>query len=401
VYIEAAAASAVKEMSRVQLSRELSTPVEPTGVMKRRRAGSSCLRVGIIGSGEFAVACHIPGVQAHAQAEVTAICGRNHERTQAVADRFGIPSICSDYRELCTRPDIDAVMIVTPNAFHAEQAVTAFQHGKHVLCEKPMARTMAEARIMLEAAVASGKIHQVNFMYRHLYGVRELRRRVQVGDIGEPYLIRVQYDGWRGLNRDWKIGWRERRDLSGGGELLDHGSHLFDIARFVFGRIEHVTGFLHRIPRKQPDVNDGMMTDVETDDVAAAWFRHACGVRGQWFASRATPRSEENGWLEVVGPEGALRASLSRGTVDRLQMCRPMKPSWESLPLPAEASDGTPHCLTSVVNRFVDLCIGGSFDPGTDSTFTDGFAAQQGIDAVMQANDTLAWVPLSDFSANR
>jgi predicted dehydrogenase len=289
---------------------------------------------------------------------------------------------------------------VTPNAFHAEQAVMALQYGKHVLCEKPMARTMTEARVMLEAANASGKVHQVNFMYRHLYGVRELKRRVLAGDIGEPYLLRVQYDGWRGLNPDWKIGWRERQELSGGGELVDHGSHLFDIARFLFGRIEHVTGFLHRIHRKQPDVTNGLIADVETDDIAAAWFQHECGIRGQWFASRATPRSEENGWLEVIGPEGALRASLGRGTVDQLQISRPKQISWEPLPLPAASGEGLPHCLTASMNRFVDACIKGYSDLEVDATFIDGVAAQQSLEAVMVANDRLAWVPLSDISGS-
>ena len=76
-----------------------------------------------------------------------------------------------------------------------------FEYGKHVLCEKPMARTHLRLEAMLEAANASGKIHQVDFLYRHLYGVRELRRRVLAGDIGKPYLLRVQYDGWKGLDR--------------------------------------------------------------------------------------------------------------------------------------------------------------------------------------------------------
>lgn len=384
-------------MKRVQATSHPSIPSGAAGALNRRRADRSCLRVGVIGSGAFAAACHIPGVQAHAQAEVVAICGRNRERTRAVADQFGIPSTYTDYRELCARLDIDAVTIVTPNAFHKDQVLAALAHGKHVLCEKPMARTTSEARLMLDAAVAAGKIHHVNFMYRHLFGVRELKRRVQAGDIGDPYLLRVQYDGWRGLARDWKIGWREQLELSGGGELYDHGSHLFDIARFLFGKINHVTGFLHRIPRKHPDLTQNLMRDVETDDVAAAWFRHECGVHGQWFASRATPRSEENGWLEVIGPEGALRASLSRGTVDRLQVCRPGQPSWEPIRLPVEANDGLPHCLTSTMAGFVDACLGGASDPDLDATFYDGFAAQQGIDAVMAANDRLAWIPLSNI----
>ena len=147
-------------------------------------------------------------------------------------------------------------------------------------------------------------------------------------------------------------------------------------------------------------MTNGLMTDVETDDIAAAWFRHECGIRGQWFASRATPRSEENGWLEVIGPEGALRASLGRGTVDRLQISRPKQISWQPLPLPAAAGEGLPHCLTATMSSFVDACIKGHSDPKVDATFIDGVAAQQSLEAVMVANDRLALVPLSDISAS-
>ena len=238
------------------------------------------------------------------------------------------------------------------------------------------------------------------FTFRYLFGVRELKRRILAGDIGAPYLVRVQYDGWWGLSPDWKAGWREQQESAGGGVLHDYGSHLFDIARFLFGPIECVTGFLHWIPRKQPHVAYDLMIDVETDDIAGAWFRHTSGIRGQWFVSRATPHFADNGWLEVIGPEGALRASLSRGSIDCLQTSGPKQSSWESLPLPAAASDGKPHALTAMMCSFVDSCITGQSNPEVDATFIDGMAAQQGLDAVMLANDRLVWVSPSDISGD-
>jgi len=384
-------------MRPISQSRPPEATDENTTTPKMRRMNTTRVRVGVIGSGTFAVEGHISNLQSHSQAEVAAICGRNKDRTNAIADQFGIPAVYTDYRELCALPDIEAVTIVTPNAFHAEQAVAAFHCGKHVLCEKPLGTTLAEAQVMLDAAIASGAIHHVNFPYRRLYGVRELKRRVQAGDIGNPYLLRIQYDGWKGLNPDWSIGWRERHELAGGGELYDHGSHLFDIARFVLGRIEQVTGFMHRIPRKQPDASSGFLAEVETDDIAAAWFLHECRVRGQWFVSRATPCTEENGWLEVTGTRGALRASLSRGSVDRLQVSRPNHTSWEHLPLPAAASDGLPHALTAGMFSFVDACVKGYSNPEVDATFVDGFAAQQGLDAVVRANEQFVWIQLPPF----
>src|SRR5918996_457373 len=232
------------------------------------------LRFGVIGTGEFTQACHVPGLQSHPQAEVVALCGSEYDRVRTVANRFGIADVHTDYRELCSRGDLDGVTIATPNAFHAQQTLSAFEHGKHVLCEKPLAIDVQEAERMLYAAKSSGKVHQVAFTFRYGYAVRELRRRIQSGDIGQPYYLRIQYDSWKGLLSDWKVGWREERDLAGGGILYDLGIHLFDIARFVLGPIVTVTGFLQHLPRRRAHCFTSELTSVETDDIAAAWFCH-------------------------------------------------------------------------------------------------------------------------------
>jgi predicted dehydrogenase len=354
------------------------------------------LRFGVIGAGGFAETCHVPGLQSHPHAEVVALCGRRPDHARAMADRLGVPEVHTDYRELCARDDLDGVTITTPNAVHAEQALAAFAGGKHVFCEKPLGMTVTEVREMLRAAEESGKVHQVAFTFRYTYGVQELRRRVRAGDIGPPYYLRIQYDGWGGLRPEWKAGWREKRDLAGGGMLYDMGSHLFDLACFVLGPVETATGFLHNIPRERTDSRSGEPTEVETDDIAASWFRHESGVRGQWFMSRATPPHTENGYMEVIGPEGALQAALSRGNVERLLLSRPTAPAWEPLPLPGDAADGQPHGLGIMMRSFVDACRRGHPDGDVDASFHDGLAAQQGLAAVMEADRSLSWVRLAD-----
>ena len=177
------------------------------------------LRCAVIGTGTFAEVCHVPGLQSHPEAEVVAICGSAH-RARALADKFGVRDICTDVDELCARPDIDAVTVVTRNADHRAHALAAIRNGKHVLCEKPLGMNPAEAREMAAAAAASGLVHQVAFVFRYNYGVRELRRRVLCGDIGRPFLCRVQYDSWDGIRPDRKANWREQRQFAGGGNDL-------------------------------------------------------------------------------------------------------------------------------------------------------------------------------------
>jgi predicted dehydrogenase len=344
------------------------------------------VRLGVIGTGNFAELCHLPGLQSHPQAEVVALCGRNYERARALANRFSVPDVHTDYLELCRRDDIDAVTIVTPNAFHAEQAVTAFRCGKHVLCEKPLGKNVAEAQAMLGAAAKSGKVHQVAFTFRYGYAIRELRRRIQAGEIGKPFYARIQYDSWDGLRPDWHGGWREKQNLAGGGLLFDVGSHLFDILRFVLGPIESVTGFVHRIPRQYIEQHSGSLAVIETDDLAAAWFSRQDGTRGQWFVSRISPQLTENGYLEVIGPEGALKAGLSRGKADRLKLSTPISPEWREVLLREEAYDGKPHSLGIMMRSFVDACLLGRLDENQDASFQDGLAVQQDLAAVLEGN---------------
>ena len=354
------------------------------------------LRCGIIGAGDFGAICHLPGLQSHPQAEVVALCRRSYDPARSLADKFGVPDVHKDYLELCARNDLDAVTVATPTVVHAEQSIAALRSGKHVFCEKPLAMNLLEAREMVRVAEDSGKVHQVGFTFRYNFGVQELRRRVRAGDIGLPYYVRVQYDGWEGLRASFRSGWQDKLDTAGGGVLYNLGSHLFDIVRYLFGPIERVTGFLHNLPRQARHRQTGELVRVETDDLAAVWFRHENGLRGEWFISRITPPFARKGFLEVIGPEGALKAGLSRGSVDRLRVSRPTSQRWIDLPLPVQASDGQPHCLGTMMRSFVDACMRGRLDSDIDASFQDGLAAQQAMAAVIEADRNLTWVKPSE-----
>jgi predicted dehydrogenase len=354
------------------------------------------LRIGVIGAGSFAEVGHIPGLQSHPRAEVVALCGRRLEPTRALADRLGVPDVYADYRDLCARPDIDAVTVVTPNALHFEQSLFACANGKHVFCEKPLGMNVPEARAMLAAAERAGIVHQVGFIFRYGFAVSELRRRVRAGDIGQPYYVRIQYDGWEGLEAGRKVVWQDKKAIAGAGVLFNIGSHLFDIVRFALGPVDAVSGFLHHLPRSGIDSVTGEASAIETDEIAAAWFRHNSGVRGQWFIGRITPPFAEKGYLEVIGPEGALKAGLSRGSVDRLKISQPGSPDWRELPLPPEASDGQPHSLGRMMRSFVDGCLLGRLDDQCDASFIDGLAAQYAMAAVIESDRELIWVRLAE-----
>lgn len=341
---------------------------------------SKVLRIGVIGTGAFAEQCHLPGLQSHPQAKVVAIAGRRPYRLQSLAAQFNIPDVYTDYHELCARTDLDAITIVTSNSEHAAQATTGFASGKHVFCEKPLATNVAQAQEMVRTAELSGKVHQVAFTYRYLYGLQELRRRIQRGDIGAPYHLRAQHNSW------------DRFQAKGSGVLHDVGPHLFDLARFLFGPLQSVTGLYRHVPRGGKDL--AVSPGPTTDDVATAWFTHKSGVQGQWFTSRVMPSYGGKAHIEVIGEEGALRASLSRGSIDTLQIVHPPSSQWKELPLPVEARNESPSALGIMMRSFVNACLRGKIDPDIDASFHDGLAVQLAIDAVETASARLPWIPV-------
>jgi len=176
--------------------------------------------------------------------------------------------------------------------------------------------------------------------------------------------------------------------------LYDMGSHLSDLARFILGPIRAITGLVEFVPRRRIDGRTGIVSEVETDDIAAAWFVSERGVRGQWFASRVTPASDRRAYVEVIGSEGALQATLSRGSVDELRMSTPSRPAWEDLPLPEEARDKQPHCLGIMMRSFVDACLRGKLNRDVDASFHDGLAAQQDLAAILHTNPQSSWLSL-------
>ena len=351
---------------------------------------AALIRCAVIGAGDFAGECHIPGLQSHAQAEVVALCGRREAHARGMADRFGIPDVHTDYREVIARDDLDAITIVTPNVSHAEIAVAAFQVGKHVFCEKPLAMNGSQARVMLDAARDSGCIHMVSFTLRYLYSVRLLRALVRQGAIGRVHYVRLRGEGMGGLSPSQKARWRDVMAISGGGLVQDMGSHYMDLVNWTVGPVSEACGLLLNVPRSRPDALTGESTPIDSDDLSASFFRTATGIQGDYLLSRVTPSHGEWG-LEVVGDEGALMAFLTRGDRDELRQLD-LDGNWESVPLAPEASIRKPLALGRMMRSFVDAILRGAPDPDQDATFEDGYRAQLALDAIVRSVGEKRWV---------
>jgi predicted dehydrogenase len=200
------------------------------------------VKIGIVGAGAIAVYGHIPSFQAAPGAQIVAICDTNLERAQAAAAKFGIPAAYSDYREMFDKAKPDAISIGVPNALHAPVALAALERGLHVLCEKPMATSVADGEAMVAAAKKAGKVLAVNMSNRPRPEVLYLRQLVGEGRFGK-----VSYALGRMIRRTGIPGfgsWFTRRELSGGGALMDIGVHMLDMVLYAlhFPKIAAVRG---------------------------------------------------------------------------------------------------------------------------------------------------------------
>ena len=165
------------------------------------------VRVGVVGAGRFAEECHIPGIQAHPRGQVVVLCTRNQQRVSELARRFEVHEVATDYREVISRPDIDAITVATPDALHHEVTLAALAAGKHVFCEKPLAMSVVQAREMGEAAERAGRVAMVAFTFRYTHALGKLRELLRAGAIGEPFQVAMQVH-WGSLVPGAALTWR-------------------------------------------------------------------------------------------------------------------------------------------------------------------------------------------------
>lgn len=339
------------------------------------------VRLGIVGTGAIA-RYHIRSYQATPEAQVVAVCDVLPERAAAVAAEFGIPGVDAGIADLLARPEVDAVSICTPNDSHAPAAIAAARAGKHVLCEKPLALTLAEAEAMLAAAEAAGITHMVNFSKRPFPGIVQLKAMLAAGELGEPLQIEASYlQSWLlapSLGGDpSRHVWRLDRRVSGSGVLGDLGSHLIDLAHHLVGPIAQVAGLLE--VKAERSAAGGL------DDNASFLARFASGASGVFACSRVAPGNRDYIRLEIYGSHGAARFTNARPDV--LQVClgeANLKYClWAELPCPLP-----PAAAPSLMAAFAHGIAAGL--PVTP-TFADGLRCQAVLAAVEEAAQAGAW----------
>ena len=247
---------------------------------------------------------------------LAAVCGRDRAATEAAADRLGWAAAETDWRALIARDDVQLIDIAAPGGVHAPIAIAALQAGKHVLCEKPLANTLAEAERMsaaADAAFPSGARAMVGFNYRRVPALALARRLVEQGRIGTLRHVRAVYlQDWL-VDPDSPLTWRMQAEQAGSGALGDLGAHIVDLARFLTGdEIAGVSAVSATFVEERPLLDGEGAGEVTVDDAVVFSARFASGALGSFEATRYAAGRKNGLRIELNGSSGSLAFDLER-----------------------------------------------------------------------------------------
>ncbi|WP_405116786.1 Gfo/Idh/MocA family protein [Micromonospora sp. NBC_01405] len=354
-----------------------------------------------------------------ARVRMSLVCGRDTAKVAAAADRLGWEAHTTDWRRLVESDEIDVVDICTPGDSHAEIALAALAAGKHVLCEKPLANTVAEARAMAaagEAARASGVRSMCGFNYRRVPAVAMMRRLIADGRLGTIRHVRAAYlQDWI-VDPQFPLVWRLQRDRAGSGALGDIGAHIIDLTQFVTGqRITGVSAVTETFVKERPlsaassglaaqatngtgplDGHGPATGTVTVDDAAVFVARLDGGALATYEASRFATGRKNALRVEINGSLGTVAFDLER--LNELEFYDATRPAAEqgftrilmteedhpymSAWWPPGHIIGYEHSFTHQMRDFVEAIATG-VDPAP--SFADGLQVQLVLDAVIRS----------------
>ncbi|KQY21693.1 MULTISPECIES: Gfo/Idh/MocA family protein [Rhizobium/Agrobacterium group] len=335
---------------------------------------------------------------------------------ETARDRYGFEEASSDWRAVVARPDIDVIDICTPNNVHAEIAIAAAQAGKHIICEKPLARTVEEARAMAAAVKKAGVTHMVAFNYRRTPAVALAKKYIEDGRIGKILNFRGTYLQDWSADPDGPLSWRFQKKIAGSGTVGDIATHVVDLAHYLVGPIETVNAITTTYNKTRPlqqggidklgaaekasgDVERG---EVDVDDEVISMLRFENGAIGSLEATRNAYGRNNFITLEIHGTKGSIHFNYERR--DELQVMfaddpadsrgfrtvytGPAHPYGHGLwPIPALGIGYSETKIVECFDFFTAIKTGKQPSPN----FDDGLLTELVADALIRSGETGAW----------
>jgi len=357
------------------------------------------VRIALIGAGAVSDYHHVPGIRIDPRAELVAVCDPNEKLLARRQRDWGVTKLTTRHEEIAGDPEIDAVIIATPNYTHLPIALACIEGGKHVMCEKPLGLNFDEAARMYRAARDKGVRHMTAFTYRFAPSMRYLKHLLTSGMLGVPRHFRSQ----RFLDLpETSWGWRQSKKLAGAGDLFDMTIHRIDFAQDLMGPIRALCGAVAQFARRDQTADGQPCEPSEVDDWSALLGLFDGGAVGVWEGSTVMKGYHNDGfgheWAEVNGSEGSAVYKLvdpNHILVGRhgQSLRKERVPAKFLVPAgsPRDPHEGTPSTVFryDLVYEFVSAIVEKrNAVPGFDA----GASAQLVADSVLESFEKRTWV---------
>jgi predicted dehydrogenase len=335
------------------------------------------LEVAIIGAGNIgSVRARVITKSSHSRVRLTA--DANFQLAQNLAALVEAGAVADPW-QAATDPKVDVVIVSTPTKFHNQFAVAALRAGKHVLCEKPLARTTAEATEMIEASVTKNRILKTGFNYRYMAHVRKAKEIIDAGGIGDIAFVRCRYG--HGGRPGYEHHWCTDQDLSGGGVLLEQGIHILDLFRHLVGEPVQLMAETPRLFWSFPAVEDNCFLLLKTASCQTAQI-HVSWT--QWVNVFSLEIFGRDGYLHLTGRDGHYGPQRLIWGTRRADHSRPHEESFDFPPI----DDSWAREWEYFTNAIHTGCLGMGHAE-------DSLRALEMVEAAYESSRLQAWIDLS------
>lgn len=332
--------------------------------------------------------------------KLAAICGRDEDAVREAAKRYGYAGYYTDWREMLQDDNIQVFDNGGPNNIHAEPTIAAAQAGKHVFCEKPLARTAEEAKTMLDAVEKAGVKHMVAFNYRFVPAIVQAKKLIDSGALGRIFHYRAIYLQEWIIDPDFPKIWRLDKSVAGSGALGDLGAHVIDLARFLVGEPTQVMGMTKTFIDERP-LTDGSGTGkVDVDDAFISLVEFDNGAIGTIEASRFCRGRRNHQVIEINGERGSIHFNLERMNelnvfwqddepkstqgFHNVLVTEPHHPYWENW-WPQGHIIGWEHTFVHEFDHFFRAIVNDTDVDPMGATFVDGYRNAVICDAIVDS----------------
>jgi predicted dehydrogenase len=366
-----------------------------------KTTASRPVRIAIIGAGAVSDYHHVPAIRLDPRATLTGVCDASQELLERRRTDWGCDNLTTDFEAICADPNVDAVIIATPNFTHRPITLAAARHGKHVMCEKPLGLNSGEVREMYRACRDAQVVHMTAFTYRFAPSMRYMRHLAKSGALGDLRHFRSQrFLDWP--ETSW--GWRQYKQQAGAGDLFDMTIHRIDFAIDLMGELSSLCGAVAQFAPRTRTVDGKDCPPSEVDDWSSLIGEFASGATGVWEGTTLAKGYAFKGfgheWAEINGSE---QSAVYRLHMPNQLMLGRTGHDLAPVDVPAEflkpagslrdLSQGEPATVFryDLVWEFVSaICEAREAVP----SFYDGLRAQIVADSVLRSHAERRWIDI-------